>query len=191
MTAPVAFAEATEDAVAVENVTETPTVPEMLAEVEYLTKVKPKKKVSVYYILRSHSKCGFCRQITPDLIAAYKAMKGKGAEIILLSGDADVAEAEKWAEDAGMTYPIVTNATTSYVKVPGGGSGGYPNISVVTADGTVLDGASGASKCKELVADWKSYVKDTKKAEKAKKAAAKKAAKAKKKAAAEEVAEEE
>ena len=193
MAAPVAFADTdtAEDTPATEAVSATPTVAEMLAEVEYLTKVKPKKKVSVYYILRSHSKCGFCRQITPDLIAAYKAMKGKGAEIILLSGDADVAEAEKWAKEAGMTYPIVTNATMSHVTVPGGGSGGYPNISVVTADGTVLDGASGASKCKELVADWKSFVKDAKKAEKTKKAAAKKAAKAKKKAAAEELAEEE
>ena len=105
MAAPVAFADTdtAEDTPATEAVSATPTVAEMLAEVEYLTKVKPKKKVSVYYILRSHSKCGFCRQITPDLIAAYKAMKGKGAEIILLSGDADVAEAEKWAKEAGMT----------------------------------------------------------------------------------------
>ena len=192
MASPLAFAEteAVADAAATEEVSATPTIPEMLSEVEYLTKAKPKKKVSVYYILRSHSKCGFCRQITPDLIAAYKAMKGKGAEIILLSGDSDVKVAEKWAKDAGMTYPIVTNATTSHVKVSGSGSGGYPNITVVTADGTVLDGGSGASKCKELVADWKSFVKDAKKEEKAKKAAAKKAAKAKKKAAAEEAEEE-
>ena len=187
MASPLAFAEteAVADAAATEEVSATPTIPEMLEEVEYLTKAKPKKKVSVYYILRSHSKCGFCRQITPDLIAAYKAMKGKGAEIILLSGDSDVEVAEKWAKDAGMTYPIVTNATTSHVKVSSGGSGGYPNITVVTVDGTVLDGASGASGCKELLGNWKSFVKEAKKAEKAKKASAKKAAKSKKKAAAE------
>ena len=193
MAAPVAFADtdAVADKPATEEVSATPTISDMLSKVDYLTKAKPKKKkVYVYYILRSHSKCGYCRQITPDLIAAYKAMKGKGAEIILLSGDSDVKVAEDWAKEAGMTYPIVTNDTTSHVTVPGGGSGGYPNISVVTEDGTVLDGGSGASKCKELVADWKSFVKDAKKEEKAKKTAAKKAAKAKKKAAAEEAEEE-
>lgn len=196
MAAPVVFADtdadtdAVADAPATEEVSATPTIPDMLSEVEYLTKAKPKKKVYVYYILRSHSKCGFCRQITPDLIAAYKAMKGKGAEIILLSGDSDVEVAEEWAKEAGMTYPIVTNATTSHVNVPSGGSGGYPNITVVTADGTVLDNASGASGCKELVGKWKGFVKDAKKEEKAKKTAAKKAAKAKKKAAAEEAEEE-
>ena len=89
-----------------------------------------------------------------------------------------------------MTYPIVTNATTPHVNVPSGGSGGYPNITVVTADGTVLDNASGASGCKELVGKWKGFVKEAKKEEKAKKTAAKKAAKAKKKAAAEEAEEE-
>ena len=177
--APMAYAQdATVEATTEEA--ETPSIADMLAEVEFLTKAKPKKKVSVYSMLRSHYNCGFCRKITPDLITAYKAMKGKGAEIILLSADSDVKVAEDWAKEAGMTYPIVTNATTDKVKVPAGGSGGYPNITVVSADGNVLDNASGATACTELVKRWKEFVKDTKKAEKAKKTAAKKAAKAKK-----------
>ena len=188
-TAPVVFADAdvAADTPAAETKAATPTVPEMLKEVKYLTKNKPKKKASVYFILRSHSKCGFCRKITPDLITAYKAMKGKGAEIIMLSGDSDISVAKEWAKSDGMTYPIVTNDTIAAVTVPSGGSGGTPNISVVTADGTVLEGASGASGCTGLVNRWKEFVKEAKSAEKAQKAAAKKAAKAaKKKAAAEE-----
>ena len=184
--APVVFAdtEVAEDTPAADTAAATRTVSEMLDGVTYLTKTKPKKKASVYFILRSHSKCGFCRKITPDLVAAYKAMKGKGAELILLSGDADTDVAKEWAKSAGMNYPIITNDTIAGVTVPSGGSGGFPNISVVTADGTVLEGASGASGCVGLVERWKDFVKDAKKAKKAQKSAAKKAAKASKKKAA-------
>ncbi len=158
------------------------TVPGMLAKVEYVTKAKPKKKVSVYFILRSHSKCGFCRKIVPDMNEHYKAMKGKGAELIMLSGDSELKVAKKWAKEAEMTYPIVTNATAGKVQVPSGGSGGTPNIVAVTTDGTVIKGVSGASACTELVASWKELVKEAKAEQKNKKAAAKKAKNAKKKA---------
>ena len=163
----------------------TPSVADMLAEVEYLTKAKPKKKAVVYFFLRSHANCGFCRKITPDLIELYKAMKGKGAELIMLSGDSDLDVAKKWAKEAGMTYPIVTNATIGAVKFPAGGSGGFPNVIAVTADGKALENTSGASGCTNLIGNWKDLVKEAKAEKKAAKAAAKKAAKARKKAAAE------
>lgn len=187
LSAPLAFADTEDTAPAAAEAAAEPTIAEMLENVEYLTKAKPKpKKTCVYFILRSHYNCGYCRQIAPDLVAAHKTMKGKGAEIILLSGDSDTKVAEDWAKEVKMTYPIVTNATTSHVKVKAGGSGGYPNITVVNSEGKVLDDGSGATKCKELVNNWKAFVKEEKKAAKAQKAAAKKAAKAKKKAAAEE-----
>ena len=173
---------------AVESATETNTedtvsVAKMLSEVEYLTKAKPKKKAEVYFFLRSHANCGFCRKITPELIALYKAMKGKGAELIMLSGDSDLEVAKKWAKEAGMTYPIVTNATIGAVKFPAGGSGGFPNVVAVTADGKALENTSGASGCTKLIGNWKELVKDAKAEKKAAKAAAKKAVKARKKAA--------
>ena len=187
LSAPLAVADTEDAAPATAEAAAEPTIAEMLENVEYLTKAKPKpKKTCVYFILRSHYNCGYCRQIAPDLVAAHKTMKGKGAEIILLSGDSDTKVAEDWAKEVKMSYPIVTNATTSHVKVKAGGSGGYPNITVVNSEGKVLDDGSGATKCKELVNNWKSFVKEEKKAAKAQKAAAKKAAKAKKKAAAEE-----
>lgn len=159
--------------------TETVSVPDMLKEVKFLTKAKPKKKVSVYFILRSHSKCGFCRKITPEMNELYKAMKGKGAELIMLSGDSDLKVAKEWASEAEMSYPIVTQETAGAVTLPSGGSGGTPNIVAVTADGTVLENGSGASACTRIAGSWKELVKEAKKANKA---AAKKAKKAKKKA---------
>ena len=167
--------------------TETVSVPDMLKEVKFLTKAKPKKKVSVYFILRSHSKCGFCRKITPELITLYKAMKGKGAELIMLSGDSDLEVVKKWAKEAGMTYPIITNATIGAIKFPAGGSGGSPNVVAVTADGKAIENTSGASGCTKLIGNWKELVKEAKAEKKAAKAAAKKAKKKAK--AAEEAAE--
>lgn len=179
-----AYAQDTPEAAEVETTestkaTETVSVPDMLKEAKFLTKAKPKKKVHVYFILRSHSKCGFCRKITPEMNELYKAMKGKGAELIMLSGDSDLKLAKEWATEAEMSYPIVTQETAGAITVPAGGSGGTPNIVAVTPDGTVLENGSGASSCTRIAGSWKELVKEAKKANKA---AAKKAKKAKKKA---------
>jgi thiol-disulfide isomerase/thioredoxin len=180
--------EATETPAAAESTeAATVSVADMLSEVEYLTKAKPKKKAVVYFFLRSHAKCGFCRKITPELITLYKAMKGKGAELIMLSGDSDLEVAKKWAKEAGMTYPIITNATIGAIKFPAGGSGGSPNVVAVTADGKTIENTSGASGCTKLIGNWKELVKEAKAEKKAAKAAAKKAKKKAK--AAEEAAE--
>lgn len=161
-----AYAQDTPAAAEVET-TETVSVPDMLKEVKFLTKAKPKKKVHVYFILRSHSKCGFCRKITPEMNELYKAMKGKGAELIMLSGDSDRKVAKEWATEAEMSYPIVTHETAGAVILPSGGSGGTPNIVAVTPDGTVLESGSGASACTRIAGSWKELVKDAKKAKKA------------------------
>lgn len=172
---------AEEEAVAVEQPI---TIPDMLAKVKYLTKVKPKKKAAVYFILRSHSKCGPCRAAAPQLAPIYKEMRGKGAELIMLSGDGDVEAAEKWAEEAGMNYPIVTNETIGAVNIPAGGTGGTPNVMAVMSDGTIIEGTSGYKKVPVLIGNWKELVKQAKKDMKAKaKEKGKKAKKAKKKAA--------
>lgn len=174
------------------------TIPDMLKEVKYVTKVKPKKKAVVYYFVRSHSKCGPCVALSGANNAAYKEMKGKGAELIMLNCDADTDAAKAWAEKAGMIFPVVTPETKDEVKVPSGGSGGTPNMVVVTADGTMLENTSGMNGCKELLGKWKEMVKEGKKAEREKrketadkkKAAKKKAKKKKGKSADDEAAEE-
>ncbi len=144
------------------------TIPDMLKEVEYVSKVKPKKKVSVYFFLRSHSKCGFCVVITGSNNAAYKEMKGKGAELIMLNCDPNTEAAKAWVEKADMKFPVITPETAGKVQVPAGGSGGTPNIVAVTSDGTVLESVSGKSKCEEILTRWKELVKEAKKAEREK-----------------------
>ena len=158
---------------------ETVSIPDLVKEAEYVTKVKPKKKASVYFFLRSHSRCGFCRKIAPQMNDLYKEMKNKGAELIMLNGDPDAEKAAAWANEMDITIPMVTPESCGPIAavVPAGGSGGSPNITAVMADGTRLDGVSGASKCPELVGSWKDMVKEAKKAE----AQARKAKKSKKK----------
>lgn len=165
--------------------TEEISIPELLQKVKFVTKVKPKKKAQVYFFLRSHSRCGFCRKITPEMNELYKAMKNKGAELIMLNGDPDTETAKKWADETDISYPMITPETASVIGavVPGGGTGGSPNVMAVTADGTQIEGTSGASKCPALVGGWKDMVKEAKKAEAKKKAEArKKKKKSKKKA---------
>ena len=156
-------------------------IPDLLKEVEYVTKEKPKKKAYVYYFLRSHSKCGPCQAVIAPLNNLYAEMKNKGAVIIMLNGDADTETAKKWAEEKNITFPMITPDTAGVIgaKVPAGGSGGTPNIMAVMADGEQIEGTSGYSKCPTLVGTWKDMVKEAKKAEAKKKA---ESAKTKKKA---------
>lgn len=152
-------------------------IPDLVAKADYVTKVKPKKKASVYFFLRSHSRCGFCRKITPEMNALYKEMKNKGAELIMLNTDPDKDTAAKWAKETDIEIPMIAPEATGPIAavVPGGGSGGTPNVMAVMADGEQIEGTSGASKCPELVGGWKDMVKDARKAEAEKKKAAKKA----------------
>lgn len=156
-------------------------ITDLLKEVKYVTKEKPRKKAYVYYFLRSHSKCGPCQAVIAPLNNLYAEMKNKGAVIIMLNSDADTETARKWAEDKNIAFPMITPDTAGIIgaKVPAGGSGGTPNIMAVTADGEQIEGTSGYSKCPTLVGTWKDMVKDAKKAESKKKA---EAAKARKKA---------
>lgn len=157
-------------------------IPALLKEVKYVTKVQPKKKAALYLFLRSHSRCGFCRAITPQMNEAYKEMKGKGAELIMINCDPDSEKAAAWASQTGIEIPMITPESREPIAsvVPGSGSGGTPNITVVTADGEKLEGDSGASRCKEIAANWKEMLKQAKKAEAKKKAEARKKTKKKK-----------
>ncbi|MBQ2869730.1 MAG: redoxin domain-containing protein [Akkermansia sp.] len=176
-----AAAEAETEQAAEEQEPEVISIPDLLKEVEYVTKEKPKKKAYVYYFLRSHSKCGPCQAVIAPLNNLYAEMKNKGAVIIMLNGDADTETAKKWAEEKNISFPMITPDTAGVIgaKVPAGGSGGTPNIMAVMADGEQIEGTSGYSKCPTLVGTWKEMVKDAKKAEARKKADAAKAKKKK------------
>ncbi len=165
-----------------EQATTAVSIPDLLREVKYVTKLQPKKKAVLYFFLRSHSRCGFCRAITPQMNDAYKEMKGKGAELIMINCDPDSGKAAAWASQTGIEIPMITPESREPIAsvVPGSGSGGTPNITVVTADGEKLEGDSGASRCREIAANWKELVKQAKKAQAKKKAEARKKNKKKK-----------
>lgn len=183
---PVAAQDEDTDTEAETEQVETISIPELVSKAEFVTKVKPGKKAVVYYFLRSHARCGFCRHIVPQMNELYKEMKGKGAELIMLNGDPNTETAKKWAAESDIQIPMITPESGGSIAsvVPGGGTGGSPNVMAVMADGTQIEGTSGASKCPALVGTWKDMVKEARKAERTKAAAQKKAkakAKAKKK----------
>lgn len=157
-------------------------IPDLLKEVQYVTKEKPKKKASVYFFLRAHSKCGPCQAVIGSMNAAYAEMKNKGAIVIMINGDADTATAKSWADEKEIAFPMITPETASIIgsKVPAGGNGGTPNVMAVMADGEQIEGTIGYTKCPALVGNWKDMVKEARKAESKKKAEAKKAKKKKK-----------
>lgn len=158
----------------------TVTISDMLKEVEYVTKVKPKKKVYVYFFVRSHSGCGPCRALAPKCNAFYRDMKGKGAELIMLNCGKNAESAKAWAKEVEMSYPVISPETVGKVKVPGGG--GTPCMVAVTSTGEALETALGTSQCVALMERWKDLVKDARKAEKEKKSEDKKKKSKKKKA---------
>lgn len=150
-----------------------PKISTALASVRYITEAKPKLDAKVYFIFQSHSKCGYCVKHTPEIIAQYKRMRGKGAEIVLLNGDVNDEAALKWAESAGMTYPVVSPAERR--KVPfnfdftAGPPPPMPLMTAVTADGEPL-GQAGGPGVDELLKDWRKLVNKAKKLERTRKA---------------------
>lgn len=166
-----------------------PAIPDALSKVEYITDVRPKENAKVYFLFQSRSTCGHCVRHTPEIIAQYKRMRGKGAEVVLLSADADDAAALKWAESTGMNYPVVKPAHRRLVPFKFDFEAGppppLPLMIAVTADGEPL-GQSGGAQAADLLKDWRKMVNEAKKAERKRQAEEKKAAAAAKKAAAEE-----
>lgn len=161
---PCAFAK--KDEAAEVSAAELPTVPASLVDREYVTKSKPDLKAKVYFIYQSRYMCPNCVAEAPDIVAAYKKMKGKGAELVMLNVDSDVETAEKWAKKAKMRFPIVAPNDRSGIPFPHQGSGSLPCMVALDADGNKLGQASGLEVSEFLSSNWKKFVKDQKKKEK-------------------------
>lgn len=148
---------------------ELPAVPASLQDRQYITKAKPDAKAKVYFIYQSRYMCPTCVAEAPAIVAAYKKMKGKGAELVMLNVDADDETAAKWARKARMRFPIVSPADRSGIPFPHTGSSKLPCMVALDAHGNKLGEASGAEVAEFLSANWKNFVKDIKKAEAAEK----------------------
>ncbi|MBE6417051.1 MAG: TlpA family protein disulfide reductase [Akkermansiaceae bacterium] len=146
-----------------------PSVPASLQGRQYITKAKPNTEAKVYFIYQSRYMCPTCVAEAPAIVAAYKKMKGKGAELVMLNVDADDETAAKWARKAKMRFPIVSPTDRSGIPFPHTGSSKLPCMVALDAHGNKLGEASGAEVAEFLSSNWKQYVKDIKKAEAAQK----------------------
>lgn len=164
-TTPCAFAKKgdTEEVVSTEDL---PMVPASLANRKYVTKAKPDPEAKVYFIYQSRYMCPNCVMEAPAIVAAYKKMKGKGAELVMLNVDADDETAAKWARKAKMRFPIVSPTDRTGIPFPHTGGNKLPCMVALDADGNKLGEASGLEVSEFLANNWKQYVKDIKAAEK-------------------------
>ena len=142
------------------------TIPAALKGCKYVTKVRPKEDAKVYFIYQSRSTCGICVAEAPAIVATYKKMKGKGAELVMLNIDRDEKTAATWAKKSKMKFPIVAPSDMGNVPFPFTGGRTLPCMVAVDADGNKLGEANGSQVADFLASNWKKYVRDIKKAEK-------------------------
>ena len=143
-----------------------PLVPASLVDRKYVTKTQPKLDAKVYFIYQSRYMCPNCVKEAPAIVAAYKKMKGKGAELVMLNVDADDETAAKWAKKAKMRFPIVSPTDRAGIPFPHTGKSSLPCMVALDAQGNKLGEASGLEVSAFLASNWKQFVKDVKKAEK-------------------------
>lgn len=143
-----------------------PVVPASLVDRTYVTKTKPKLDAKVYFIYQSRYYCPTCVAEAPKIVAAYKKMKGKGAELVMLNVDKELETAEEWARKAKLRFPIVAPGNRTGIPFPHTGANKLPCMVALDAHGNKLGEASGSEVAAFLADNWKQYVKDVKKAEK-------------------------
>lgn len=143
-----------------------PAVPASLVDRNYVTKTKPNLEAKVYFIYQSRYMCPNCVMEAPKIVAAYKKMKGKGAELVMLNVDEDDKTAAQWAKKAKMRFPIVSPTDRAGIPFPHTGKNTLPCMVALDAHGNKLGEASGLQVADFLANNWKKYVKEIKKAEK-------------------------
>lgn len=148
-----------------------PAVPAALKGKDFVLPAKLNTKAKVYFIYQSRSTCSICVAEAPAVADAYKRMKGKKAELVMLNIDADKKVAAKWAKDAKMKFPIVAPGEHAGVPFPyeitGEAQMLLPQMVAVDAEGNKLGQANG-SNVAAFVRDWKKVVKEYEKGEKKK-----------------------
>ena len=73
-------------------------------------------RAKVYFLFSASSRDDVCLVHGAELAKIYREMKGKGAELILLSKDTP-AEVQRWAKKHGLRCPILPDAKRS-AKLP-------------------------------------------------------------------------
>lgn len=121
-------------------------VPLAIAEMDTFN-AKPDLKAKYYIYLISASWCGPCRALMPKVVEAYPAMKKKKVEVLLISADQSLKEAQEYPKSHNAKFPAIWQNELKKVSLPGmGGGAGIPWAVFVTADGEQLENAA-ANQC--------------------------------------------
>lgn len=144
-------------------------VPAALKDKKFVLPAKLNTKAKVYFIYMSRSTCGICVAEAPEIASAYKSMKGKKAEIVMLNLDTSKAAAEKWAKDQKMKFPIVAPGEKNGIPFPytieNESQSLLPHMVAVDAEGNKLAQANGGDVA-AFIKDWKKVVKNYEREEK-------------------------
>lgn len=139
---------------------EPPAVVQALKKFKMITG-KPNANAEFYIYLYSASWCGYCRECMPVAVEQYKQMRRtRKVEIILICGDKSEAEAKDYVRSSKYKFPTMMFSelqATKFRGLPGCGMPGFPALSVVAKDGTMIANVVGAAQVKNILENWKTY----------------------------------
>lgn len=134
-------------------------VPAALAKFKQIG-TKPNLKAEYYIYLYSASWCRYCKECMPVAASSYRKMRNKKVELIVIGGDKTESEAKAYLKASKMKCPgIMFNElqATKFSGLPGCGMPGFPAISVVDKNGTIISNVVGAAQVKDVLKNWKKH----------------------------------
>lgn len=117
------------------------------------------RQADYYIYLFSASWCGPCRAEMPKIVEAYKKMRRKGVEVVLMSADKTPEDAENYVEQYKAKFYTVMGKEARKAKIPGidkRNSGGVPHCVIVDRYGQFITSNHPAV----IIPEWESYTID-------------------------------
>lgn len=142
---------------------ELPAVPAAILPKKLLNTAKLNTKAKVYFVYMSRHACAICVNELPGILDAYKRMKGKKAEIVMLNCG-NIEEDTKWVKNAKITFPVVAPGESEGIPFPYDGDSLLPFMVAMDPSGNKLGQANGPQVA-AFVKGWKKIVKDYEKEE--------------------------
>ena len=136
-------------------------VPSALMRLKFL-QGKPDMDAKYYIYVQSASWCGPCRKFMPIIVDAYKELKSRGVEIILVGRDSEEKATIAYANSHNVPFAVLQGAKELEEALPGFTMArGIPHIQVVERGGALMLDAHPQnffihSKWKDLLEKWKS-----------------------------------
>ena len=136
-----------------------PLVPAELKKAALISSTKANTGAKIYYLFSASRSDSACVEYGAAIAKLYNEMRGKGAELILLSKDSP-ADALKWAKSVGLKCPILpANKRSAKLPFPYTGLHIPPYLVALDAQGLKLAESNGES-ILALLRDWRSLLAD-------------------------------